>query len=97
MGPSDTTLNAHTATVIKIPVTQKFGDVFLRKDIKIENAFIPSGLYYAEDGYINALASNLGDSVTFRWKTPVKTLPISDLTEINHTDSITCIMNVLIG
>lgn len=36
MGPSDTTLNAHTATVIKIPVTQKFGDAFLRKTSKLK-------------------------------------------------------------
>lgn len=87
MGPSETTLNAHTATVIKIPVSQKSGNVFLRKDIRICDAIIPSGLYNAKNGYINALASNLSEPVTFSWKTPVTTLPISGLSEINQMNS----------
>lgn len=84
MGPSETTLNAHTATVIKIPVSQKSGNVFLRKDIRICDAIIPSGLYNAKN---DALASNLGEPVTFSWKTPITTLPISGLSEINQMNS----------
>lgn len=84
LGPSNITLNSNSVTKIKFPVSQNSGDVFLPKDIKINNAVIPSGLYYAENGFADTLVRNFGDSVTFKWTKPAKTLQIDDISEINN-------------
>ena len=87
LGPSNITLNANSVTKIKLPVSQNNGNVFLPKDIRINNAVIPSGLYHAENGFVDTLARNFGDSVTFKWTKPAKTLQIENISDINNTNA----------
>lgn len=82
--PSNITLNSNSVIKIKLPVSQSSGNVFLPKDIRINNAVISSGLYYAENGFVDSLARNFGDSVTFKWTKPAKNLHIEDISEINN-------------
>lgn len=87
MGPSEITLNAQTTQIIKIPVPQEKGNVYLQKDIKIDETIIPAGLYQANNWYINALASNFGNTISFKWIKPAKTVALEDMIEINNTSS----------
>lgn len=87
LGSSDITLNAHSITKIKMPVSQNSGDVFLPRDIRIKDAVIPAGVYSAKNGNILALAKNFGKAVTFHWTKPAKTYELDETIELNHTSS----------
>lgn len=87
-GPPEITINAHSSMMLKIPVCQQNGNAFLKQNIKISEIIIPAGLYQANNGYINALASNFGETTTFTWTRPAKTLPIEKMLEINNTNLI---------
>ncbi|XP_035777953.1 uncharacterized protein LOC118458957 isoform X2 [Anopheles albimanus] len=88
MGLPEITINRLSAKMIKVPVDMQNGNVILKRDIKIEDTIIPAGLYEANDGYINAIASNFGDAVTFSWTKPAKTFAIEETVEINNNTSI---------
>lgn len=89
MGSPEITVNAHSTKILHVPVDQQEGNVLLRKDIKINQIIIPSGLYQANNGYITALASNFGDTTSFTWTSPTKTLTVENMAEINHINSET--------
>lgn len=82
--PPSITLNANNSQIIKLPVSQTKGNIFLPKDIQIKDAIIPSGVYKAKQGYAKVLARNYGDTLTFHWTKPAKTYELDKMIEINH-------------
>lgn len=88
LGPPEEEINSKCVKFIKIPVTKKTGDVLLPKNIKINEIIIPCGIYKASNGYIDVMATNFGDTTTFRWTKPNKTIPLKKFNEINQIDTI---------
>lgn len=87
LGPSQITLTENSTRMIKLPVLQNNGNVYLPNDIQIANAVIPSGLYQAENGFVNAPIRNFGKSVTFHWTKPAKTIQVAEVNNMNSHHS----------
>lgn len=83
MGSPDVTINANSAKLIKIPVVEQKGDVFLSKKLKLSEVSIPPGVYTAKDGFITSLAMNYGENIAFNWVEPIKVNKVDKLQEIN--------------
>lgn len=86
-GPPEETINAQSAKFIKIPVLLPNDDVLVQKNLKINQIIIPSGVYKAKDGYIEALATNFGNRTTFKWTKPLKVVSFKNDYEIFHTQA----------
>lgn len=83
MGSPDVTINANSAKLIKIPVVEQKGDVFLSRKLKLSEVSIPPGVYTAKDGFITSLAMNYGENIAFNWVEPIKVNKVDKLQEIN--------------
>lgn len=83
LGPPQITLTENSTRIIKLPVSQDNGNVYLPNDIKIDNAVIQSGLYHAEKGFVNAPIRNFGKAVTFYWTHPAKTIQVAEINNMN--------------
>lgn len=85
LGLPDITIKANSTNIIEMPVSCNNCDVFLPKNIRINDTEIPAGLYKSENGLIRVPATNFGEDVTFFWTKPAKVYPIFAYMEVNNT------------
>uniref|UniRef100_A0AB38Z266 Polyprotein n=1 Tax=Breu errantivirus TaxID=3078398 RepID=A0AB38Z266_9VIRU len=87
--PEEITVNAHSITTIKMPVSQANGSILLPNDKRIHTAIIRSGIYNSTNGYAQVTIENPGEEFSFHWTKPTLTHSMSDYIEYNQTSCTT--------